>query len=407
MQFPLSKARDGEAEVKAAKFDGIRMFTVRPVVAGKPAEDVQGRWEVCRPETAGRFSAVAYLFGREIHRVRKVPVGLVHASCGWTPSEAWTPRGALLASPETAYIVRRWDRVCDPAVQAEYRRALDAWKQEAAKRKAAGEKPPAKPKSPGDPNFIHRASGLWNGSVAPLTACAIRGVIWYQGETNERRGYRYRLEFPILIRAWREAWKRPDLPFLFVQVASVLPPDPQPVASEWAELRESQALALKLAHTGMAVTIDIGEEKDVHPKNKQDVGHRLALVARARVYGEDVPHASAMFKGMRVEGGRARIVLKDTYGGLKTPDGSAPKGFAIAGADGRFVYARARIEGDAVVVWSEDVGVPVAVRYAWANNPAGCNLYNAAGLPVCPFRTDDWPAKTQEAKGLVIDDMWK
>jgi sialate O-acetylesterase len=190
-------------------------------------------------------------------------------------------------------------------------------------------------------------------------------------------------------------------------VANVLPPDPVPTESEWAELRESQAQALALPHTGMAVTIDIGEEKDVHPKNKQDVGHRLALQARARVYGEDVPHNSPSFASLTVEGERIRLRFTDTYGKLKTKDGAPPAGFAVAGADRRYAFAHATIDGETVVVWSEAVKKPIAARYAWANNPAGCNLYNAADLPAVPFRTDGWPAKTQDARGLVIDDMWK
>lgn len=376
MQWPVQKSAAADDEIAAADFPLIRLFTVAPKVAGEPQRDVKGEWRACSPQTVRDFSAVGYFFGREIHRHRKVPVGLVHASQGWTPSEAWTPREALLGNAETAPIVERWDRICDGSVK-------------------------------GDPNFIHRASGLWNGAVAPLVPCALRGVIWYQGETNERRGFRYRIEFPLLIESWRRAWRRPDLPFLFVQVANVLPPDPEPVDSEWAELRESQALALALPQTGMAVTIDIGEEKSVHPENKQDVGFRLALQARARVYGEDVPHNSPAFASTAIEGDRARLRFTDTYGALKTKDGKPLQGFAIAGADRRYRVARAEIDGDSVVVWSDEVKPPVAVRYAWANNPAGCNLANAADLPAVPFRTDDWPAKTRDARGLVIDDMWK
>jgi sialate O-acetylesterase len=403
MEWPLEKARDAAAEVAAADYPAIRMFTGAHKVAGEPQSDVAGAWRVCRPEAAGKFSAIAYFFGRELHTTRHVPVGLIHMSCGWTPSEAWTPREALLADPATAYIAERWDRIADPQVQADYRAALEAWEKEAAAAKEAGREPPPKPKNPGDPNFIHRAAGMWNGMIAPLAPCAVRGVAWYQGETNERRGYRYRIEFPLLINAWREAWSRPDLPFLFVQVANVLPPDPVPVDSEWAELRESQALALKLPHTGMAVTIDIGEADDVHPKNKQDAGHRLALVARARVYGEDIPYSGPMFKRHRVEGDRIRILFDHTYGSLKTPGDEPLKGFAIAARDGGFVYADARIDGDSVVVWSAEVRTPADVRYAWANNPQGCNLYNAAGLPACPFRTDTRVEKTRNATGLVID----
>ncbi|NQT39906.1 MAG: hypothetical protein HQ581_20605 [Planctomycetes bacterium] len=285
--------------------------------------------------------------------------------------------------------------------------AEQEWQRRNTLLKQRGKNPLPRPKTAGDPNFIHRASGLWNGAVAPLIPYALRGIIWYQGETNERRGFRYRIEFPLLISSWRAAWQRPELPFLYVQVANVLPPDPAPAESEWAELRESQAMALELPRTGMAVTIDIGEANDVHPKNKQDVGYRLALQARARVYGEDIPHASPSLESHTVEGARIRIRFKHTHGGLKTKQGAPLKGFAISGEDHKYVYAEAKIERETVVVWSEKVKKPIAVRYAWANNPEGCNLYSAADLPAAPFRTDTWPAKTQEAKKLVIDDMWK
>jgi sialate O-acetylesterase len=232
--------------------------------------------------------------------------------------------------------------------------------------------------------FLHRASGFFNGCIAPLAPCAMRGVVWYQGETNDSRGYQYRFLFPALIRDWRRAWGGREFPFLFVQVANVLPPDPEPVNSEWAELRESQALALALPNTGMAVTIDIGEENDVHPKNKQDVGHRLALVARARAHGEnDLPFAGPTYDRMSVEDGKLRVFFKHIDGGLVCA-GERLATFAVAGADRAFVWADAAIDGDTVVVGSDRVRAPVAVRYAWANNPAGCNLYNAAGLPGTP-----------------------
>lgn len=407
MQFPVSKAANAAAEIAATDFPSLRMLTVKPVVAGAPRADVEGSWRVCSPKSVGEFSAVAYFFGREIARTQKVPVGLIHASMGWTPSEAWTPREALRGNADTAYIAERWDWVGDTSVQAAGTALREEWTRQNQKLKALGKAPLSPLKGPGDPNFAHRASGLWNGAVAPLVPCALRGIIWYQGETNERRGYRYRIEFPLLIESWRSAWRRPELPFIFVQVANVLPPVPAPAESEWAELRESQALALKLPHTGMAVTIDIGEEKDVHPKNKQDVGLRLALQARALVYGEKIPHNSPAFASLKLEGGRIRLHFTDSYGKLKTKDAAPPKGFAISGADRRYVYAQAEIDGEDVIVWSDEVKEPVAVRYAWANNPAGCNLCNAAALPAIPFRTDDWPAKTQDAKGLVIDDLWK
>ncbi len=405
MEFPLERANNAAAEIAAAKDPRIRMFTARNVVAAEPREEVDGRWVVCSPETAGKFSALGYLFGREICGVRNVPVGLVHASAGWTPAEAWTPREALLGHPDLRYIAERWDAVAAayPEAKARYEKAMAEWQAASDKAKAEGREAPPQPSGPADPQFIHRASGLYNGSVHPLIPYGVRGVIWYQGETNDSRGYQYRKLFPALINGWRAAWGREDLPFLFVQVANVLPPDPTPVDSEWAELRESQALALALPHTGMAVTIDIGEEKDVHPKNKQEAARRLALVARATVYGEDVPCSGPVYKAMRVEDDAVHLAFDHVHGGLVAGGDAALSGFAIAGADRRFVYAEARVVGDEVVVRNAAVTAPVAVRYAWANNPAGCNLYNRAGLPAVPFRTDDWPAKTQDSTALFID----
>jgi sialate O-acetylesterase len=403
MEWPVEKSLNPETEVAAAQFPGLRQFLVNKTVAFTPQDWVEGTWVVCSPETVGKFSAVAYFFGRHLHNLRKTPVGLVHCSAGWTPAEAWMSRAALQSDPDFAYILERWDAATEAA--ARYDAALKAWKAEAEKAKAAGQPEPAQPAKPRvDPSFIHRASGFWNGGIAPLAPFAIRGVIWYQGETNEVRGYEYRKLFQALIRGWREAWAQPDLPFLFVQVANVLPPDPQPVASEWAELRESQRLALALPRTGMAVAIDVGEEKDVHPKNKQEIGRRLALIARAQVYGEkDLVFSGPLYRAMKVEGAAIRCEFDYAAGGLATPGNAPLRGFAIAGADRKFVYADARLEGETVVVSSPQVPEPVAVRYAWANNPAGCNLQNQAGLPASPFRTDDWPAKTAGFRKLYID----
>jgi len=405
MEFALERARDGEKEVAAARFPGIRLFGVRPVVAREPRDNVEGAWRACTPASARKFSAVAYLFGREVHQRLRVPVGLIHASCGWTPGEAWMSRDALLAVPELRYIVDRWDAISarHPEARADYAARKKAWEAEAKAAKAAGKAPPPAPKGPPDPMFIHRAAGLYNGAVAPLAPFAMRGVVWYQGETNEVRGHQYRLLFPALIRDWRRTWGGRPFPFLFVQVANVLPPDPQPRMSEWAELRESQAIALALPNTAMAVTIDIGEEKDVHPKNKQDAAHRLALAARARVYGEKgLVYSGPAYERMAVEEGTIRLHFTHTGSGLMAKGGEL-RHFAIAGADRTFVWADAAIDGATVVVRSPAVPRPVAVRYAWANNPAGCNLYNREGLPAAPFRTDRWTEKTRGYTVLTVD----
>jgi sialate O-acetylesterase len=227
--------------------------------------------------------------------------------------------------------------------------------------------------------------------IAPLISFPIAGAIWYQGESNADRAYQYRTLFPAMIHNWRAEWGQGDFPFLFVQLANYKKIQEQPGDSDWAELREAQTMALKLPNTGMAVIIDIGEADDIHPRNKQDVGLRLALAAEAVAYGKKQAYSGPMYQSMAVKGKKVHVTF-DHADGLKAK-GDTLQGFAIAGADKKFVWAQAQIEGNTVVVWSKDVPKPVAVRYAWADNPV-CNLYNGADLPASPFRTDNWPGIT-------------
>jgi len=249
---------------------------------------------------------------------------------------------------------------------------------------------PPLPQSPAGPN---RPTVLYNAMIHPLLPYTIRGVIWYQGESNAGRAYQYRSLFPTMIKDWRQHWDEGTFPFLYVQLANYMATQDQPGESDWAELREAQTMALSLPKTGMAVTIDIGEADDIHPKDKQDVGKRLALIARNKVYGEDITYSGPLYKSMSRRDGAIRISFTHADGGLVAKGGKPLKGFAIAGNDQKFYWANARIAGDQVVVSSEDVPDPVAVRYAWADNPV-CNLFNEAGLPASPFRTDDWPGVT-------------
>lgn len=246
---------------------------------------------------------------------------------------------------------------------------------------------------PPSPHSPHRPSVLYNAMLRPLAPYAVRGVIWYQGESNVERAHQYRRLFPALIRDWRATWGRDDLPFYFVQLANYLPAQPDPGESAWAELREAQLETLSLPATGMAVSIDIGDADDIHPKNKQEVGNRLARLALRRLYGRAVPDSGPLYREMRVESDRIRLFFDHAYGGLEARNG-ALRGFAVAGEDRRFRWADAAIDGDTVVVWSPEIEDPVAARYGWADNPA-CNLYNAAGLPASPFRTDRWPGVTE------------
>jgi len=238
-----------------------------------------------------------------------------------------------------------------------------------------------------------RPGVLFERFIQPTVGYAMRGIIWYQGESNAGRAYQYRTLFAEMIKNWRADWGIGDFPFGFVQLANYMAVEPQPANSAWAELREAQTMALSLPNTGMAVIIDIGEANDIHPKNKQDVGKRLSMWALGSIYGKDVAFSSPLYDSMTVEGDRIRVRFKHAFGGLMTPACAPVNGFAIAGDDQKFYWADAVIQGDSVVVSSKTVAKPVAVRYGWGNNPV-CNLYSGAGLPASPFRTDDWPGVT-------------
>jgi len=253
------------------------------------------------------------------------------------------------------------------------------------------------PEKPTVNTGANRPTVLYNAMINPIIPYGIKGAIWYQGESNAERAYQYRTLFKSFINDWRREWNIGDFPFLFVQLANFKEVQEQPGDDSWAELREAQTMALDLPNTGMAVTIDIGDAKDIHPKNKQDVGKRLALNALAKVYKKDIPYSGPMYSSMNVEGNKINLKFTNTNGGLKAGGNDELKGFAIAGEDKKFVWAKAEIRGDEIIVWNNNVKKPVAVRYAWASNPI-CNLYNGAGLPASPFRTDDWKGKTYGKK---------
>ena len=251
-----------------------------------------------------------------------------------------------------------------------------------------------RPQSPNDPN---RPTVLFNSMLHPLIPYAIQGAIWYQGESNAGRAYQYQTLFPAMIKDWRCKWNQGDFPFLFVQLANFMELKTEPKDDEWAELREAQLKTLFLPNTGMAVTIDIGEADDIHPKNKQDVGKRLALNALNLVYDQEVEFSGPIYKKKTIEGNKLRLFFDHSESGLTTPNKEELKGFAIAGSDQKFYWAKAKIEGNSIVVWNDKIDNPTAVRYAWASNPI-CNLYNNAGLPASPFRTDMWRGITEGIK---------
>ena len=555
MEFPLQRSKGG-ADAAALGCSGVHLFTVANPPAAAPAAKVAGEWRACDAASAIGFSAAAFHFGRELHRALGVPVGIVQASLGGTPAEAWTPREALRADATLAPMVEALDAAMnDKALQEELAKKLAAWEAknfhqdqenrgekrgwarggggkwetmtipqlwEAAGQNVDGaiwfrrevtipeawggaeltlslgaiddfdvtywngervgatgtETPqywsaPRKYQVPGRlvkvgrnvlavRVFDHFGGGgfagtpaqlnvrrstapaasapadagdeaplplagpwaykierklkpavadwstrpkllgaddpssptvLWNGLVAPLAGLTVAGVIWYQGESNVARAHQYRTLFPAMIRGWRAAWNDPKLPFLFVQLpnfdgaaAAAKPPLGE---SPWAELREAQAQALREPRTAMAVTLDIGEPKDIHPREKQEVGRRLALAALKMVYGRDVLASGPTFAAAVRDGAAIKVRFTNVAGGLTTSDGKPPRGFLIAGVDRVWKGAEARIEGGAVVVSSAEVAEPIAVRYGWGDDP-GATLRNQADLPAAPFRSDDW-----------------
>lgn len=378
MGWPVA-TRPGSKELLGTENPRIRLFTVPQRLLDEPDENTSGVWSACGPESLVNFSAVAYYFARDLAAARDVPIGLIHTSYGGSPVDQWLPSEAS----------------------------------------AAVKKPAGAPQRPGGRTVAAKTSRLYNGMIAPLVRFPIRGVIWYQGEADVGRPHEYEAHFSALIRGWRSDWKQEALPFLFVQIAPYGKISEGTQASNSAALREAQLKTSRMVeNTAMAVVTDWGHETDIHVKQKKPVGHRLALLARGLVYGEkDLIYSGPLFKQLEVKGMDAvltfdhigdgltakKLVLEDfstdprtgSGGALHVVDaevGSAPiplKGFTIAGSDMKFVAANAEIQGSQVVVTSPDVANPVAVRYGWADYPTG-NLFNSAGLPASPFRTDDW-----------------
>ncbi|MEN9573556.1 MAG: hypothetical protein RL514_1411 [Verrucomicrobiota bacterium] len=387
MAMTVNRAKDYEAEQAAAKFPQIRMFTEASSAANSAQSEGKGKWVVCAPESVGGFSATAYFFGREIHKALNVPVGLINSSVGGTPIESWIAPEAQKASPELKGFFETQAKAARPVdpekAKAKFEQDTAAWKEAAKKAKADGK--PA-PKRPVDPTALAErkgnVGGLFNGKISPLIPYAMRGALWYQGEANSSpdKAAFYHAQLALLVTDWRARWGY-DFPFAWVQL-----PNFSGAGRDWPLVREAMLQTLALPKTGMAITIDIGEEKDIHPKNKQDVGRRLAAWALGTVYGQKVATSGPLPAGHQVRGSEVVLSFKHTDGGLVAKGGEL-KGFVIAGEDKQWKPAQARIEGDKVIVTSTDVKQPTAVRYAWENWPT-CNLYNGAGLPASPFRTD-------------------
>lgn len=529
MEMPVSRVRElYENEIASSANPRIRHFLVPDRYNFKHPEDdlPEGAWESANPQTVPGFTAVGYFFARELHDRYRVPIGLINASLGGSPVEAWMSEQALAEFPhhlatarqfrddaliqrtteddtkrsdawytlldardrglksnwaDPAYDASRWPRMQLPAFWDEtelgpvngvawFRREITlpaALAGQPAKLdmgrivdadmtyvngrlvgNVTYQYPPRKYEVPagllragrnvivvrvtsnlGRAGFIRdkpyrlsiggteidlggewryrlgatmeplqpqtfirwKPMGLYNAMIAPLLNHRIKGVIWYQGESNTKAPEEYAKTFPALINDWRRQWDQGEFPFLYVQLANFMEISAQPTQSQWAELRESQLAALRVSKTGMTVAIDLGEWNDIHPLKKKDVGARLALAARKIAYGEKkLVHSGPIYKSMKIKNNKIILSFTNTGGGLIAADSGELKQFAICGPEGKFVWATARIEGDKVVAWSDAIPDPVAVRYAWADNPQGANLYNREGLPASPFRTDDF-----------------
>jgi sialate O-acetylesterase len=433
MAFPLSAASNADEAIPQATDDQLRFFNVTHKTEAEPQTEISGgKWETATPDTAKGFSAVAYFFAKEIRAKKGCPVGVITGSWGGTPIQIWISLEGVKKDPPLTKTLDAWNKAeeaytqfkANPQLGADYDAALKKWQTDVAPAfdaatkqynddkaagKPVGEKPKPSEPEPENPNPMgmtspskrpHTPTVAFNAMIAPLVPYALRGAIWYQGEENGSAGMEYRDLLPRLIEDWRSHWGY-DFPFLFVQ----LPcngPDTKPVAtSGWPWLREAQFMTLRVPQTGMAITIDIGDPSNVHPKDKIDVGQRLALVARKVVYGEQIEASGPLYKDFAVSGNQINVRFTEIGSGLTPgqapwrPPGVDPLpadkliGFFIAGDDQQWFPADATILGDTVSVSSPQVAKPAAVRYGWANSPR-CNLYNKEGLPASPFRTDDW-----------------
>lgn len=400
MQWALRQTWNGDLNALGADYPGMRLLTVPRVGTQELQDDFEGEWVLAGPETVLDFSAIGYYFGRFLHETLDVPVGLIDNAWGGSAAEAWIHREALEGEGRFRRIVEtaaeKEAQMQTPEARETHEVALEEWEAAKAAAEAEGRRVPRKPRSPEAwLSGNQRAGNIYGGVLHPTIGYGIRGVIWYQGESNAPRARAYRDLFPYLIEHWRSEWGQGEFPFYWVQLADFREEADVPGESAWAELREAQTRTLSLPNTGQAVIIDLGEGNDIHPRNKHDVAARLARWALARDYGYDLTYRSPEFAAGRVSDSRVEIDFNCFGSRLRTVDSNTVKGFAICGEDREWHWAKARlVDGDTVEVWHEAIAEPVAVRYAWADNP-DCNLISEEGLPVTPFRTDTFPMITE------------
>jgi sialate O-acetylesterase len=381
--FPGSAVVTNAAEeIRNANHPKIRLLSIHRKASDFPLRDFDAvSWTACTPETAAQFSAVAYFFGKQLAEHERVPIGLIDSTWGGTPGEAWISMRGLAADASLMPVFTEWASFAEE--QSDLQRSIEAEKHEDEAARKAGQPPPIHNWHPNSNSW--QPAALFNAMVAPAVDFHIKGVIWYQGESNSlaARANLYEKVLPALIADWRANWHQGNFPFLFVQIANFKSgPD-----ETWPIIREAQRRTLSVANTAMAVSIDIGDPDNVHPSNKQDVGLRLALAARKLAYGEDLEYSGPLYREADEEGHSLRVWFDHTSGGLVANSGTL-KGFEVAGEDRHFVSADARIEGDSVLVSCDGVSNPKFVRYGWSNAPT-MNLNNGNGLPASPFTSED------------------
>ena len=420
MEFPLRACNPVEEDIKAADLPDIRRIKFELRVARKPVEEVTAQWEICTPQTAPNFTAVGFYFARRIQNETGVPIGLIDSNWGGTRIEPWTPPCGFELEPSLAPLKdglksaeQRYREFLLSYMDDSKLVEMEKWIADFKKAKATpGMEIPFPPDNLQGESFNGQPTSIYNAMIAPVVPFPIKGVIWYQGEGNAgqpmdrnvEESDAYYTKMRALIGGWRKVWNQGDFPFYFVQIANYFKSTDNPASDDgWARLRMSQLKSLQIPNTGMAVAIDNAEDpNNVHPANKFDIGERLALWALAKDYGrKDLVFSGPLYKSMKIEGAKIRVEFDSVGSGLMVATkagrnatvedkGGKLKRFAIAGEDKKWVWADALIDGNAVVVSSPEVPNPVAVRYAFACNPAGANLYNKDGLPASPFRTDDW-----------------
>ncbi|WP_158970083.1 sialate O-acetylesterase [Paraglaciecola sp. L3A3] len=393
MGWRVGGSNHSELEIASANYRDIRLITVPRVGVNKPQFNFDANWQTVSADTVAEFSATCYFFGRRLHKILDVPVGLINSTWGGSPIEAFISRDALSHNKSFMPMLAEWDRKAAEFTPQKFSKALKDF----AQWEADGQPGQRQFKPDNVLTGKKRPANIFNGVINPIVGYGMKGVIWCQGESNLGRGYQYRSLFPLLINSWRESWGQGDFPFYWVQLADFNDEVQSPSAgSSWAELREAQTLALELPNTGQAIVIDLGEAKDIHPRNKQEAANRLVRHPLLKDYGYQMAANSPMYDSFKIIDNKVQVTFKDVSSKLYSFDTNTVLGFYIAGKDQRFVNAQAKIIGkNKIEVFAKSVSHPVAVRYGWENNPV-VNLYDKIGLPVTPFRTDTWPLLSQK-----------